>query len=97
MQSKAQSALLPITAVGYLGYLWVMGLLLITGGLGCLKRQTFGPAALSLFLLLYVLLFVNFMTINPKVFHLIACAIGLGLYLWLRKKELVATQAATIA
>jgi|TARA_B100000745_G_C19831554_1_gene275182 hypothetical protein len=87
MQSRQDNSVVPFSVVVYLSYLWVMGALLVTGAIGCLKRQSFGHISLSVFLVLYVLLFVNFQTINPKVIHLVVCATLLGLYLWLRKKE----------
>lgn len=75
-----EQALFPLSALGYIIYLWVMGLFLVIGAIGCLKRKQFAQTSISAFLVLYVALFINFQTINPKVFHLIVCALLLLLY-----------------
>lgn len=75
---KNPSSLFSLSAVGYLSYLWVMGALLIIGAIGFLKNKSFGPVSMSAFLVLYVMLFINFQTVNPKVFHLIVCALLFG-------------------
>ena len=67
MQSRQDNSVVPFSVVVYLSYLWVMGALLVSGAIGCLKRQSFGHISLSVFLVLYVLLFVNFQTIRKMV------------------------------
>ena len=76
---KNPSSLFSFSSVGYLSYLWVMGALLIIGAIGFLKNKSFGPQSMSSFLVLYVMLFINFQTINPKIFHLIVCALLFGI------------------
>lgn len=80
-----EQALIPFTSITYLIYLWLMGLLLVTGAIGCTIRKPFGLYALYSFLIMYAGLFINFQTINPKVIHLLACAILVVAYKWLIK------------
>ena len=79
-------SIISFSPLGYLSYLWLMGALLIIGAIGCLKRNRLATLAISLFLLLYVLLFVNFQTINPKIIHLFVCAALFSVYIWLNKR-----------
>ncbi|MCL1035883.1 hypothetical protein L2750_01750 [Shewanella submarina] len=87
LTAEQDKALFPLTSNQYLFYLWLMGALLITGGIGCLLRKHVGVYSLYTFLGLYVALFVNFQTINPKIMHLIVCALLLAIYHWLRHGE----------
>jgi len=80
MAKIREQALLPLSALGYIIYLWLMGLLLVIGAIGCLMRKQFAQTSIATFLVLYVALFINFQTINPKIFHLIVCALLLLLY-----------------
>lgn len=86
MELAQDKALIPATTFGYLSYLWLMGALLVTGAIGCLTRTNIGKINLYAFLSLYVLLFINFQTINPKVIHLVICALLLALYTYCVKK-----------
>lgn len=84
MAMVQEQALLPLSPVGYLVYLSVMGSLLVLGAVGCLQKKSYGPKSIYVFLAFYALLFINFQVINPKVFHLIVCALMLAAYKWLR-------------
>lgn len=85
-------ALLPMSALVYLGYIWLMGALLVVGAVGCIMRKPALKSSLYAFLLLYAALFINFQTINPKVFHMIACAGLLLFYNYLNKPSSLQTQ-----
>lgn len=87
LQGKNPTSLLAVSTVGYLCYLWLMGAALIVGAIGCLRNKKYGQNSIISFLAMYVLLFVNFQTINPKIIHLIACAFLFALYMWLRSGE----------
>lgn len=87
LTTKQTSALIAVNVLGYLSYLWIMGALLVAGAIGLFQRKLIGQHTITIFLVLYVLLFVNFQTINPKVMHLIVCAILLGVYMQLRNKD----------
>lgn len=81
--------IIPVSSFGYLCYLWLMAALLIVGAFGLVARRQFGQTSLYIFLTLYTALFVNFQTINPKVFHLVVCALLVVLYRYCVKKPLV--------
>lgn len=87
LTTKQTSALIAVNVLAYLSYLWFMGALLVAGAIGLFQRKLIGQHVITIFLVLYVLLFVNFQTINPKVMHLIVCAILLGVYIQLRNKD----------
>lgn len=85
-------AIIPASATGYIFYLTAMGLLLIVGGIGCIIRASFAQYSLNSFLALYAALFINFQTMNPKIFHLIICAVLLLIYNKLLKSYEADTQ-----
>lgn len=84
-------ALVPMSASVYLIYIWAMGVLLVVGGIGCIIKKSVLKPALYVFLFLYALLFINFQTINPKVFHMIACAGLLMFYNYLNRSSSLLT------
>lgn len=86
-EDKFQAVIITFSAEGYVSYLWVMAALLVVGAIGCFKRNRIGEVCISLFLILYVFLFVNFLTINPKVLHLLAVALLFGVYFLLKRNE----------
>lgn len=83
----SEQTIIPFTPIVYLIYMWVMGALLIVGAIGIFTHKTYGLKALYIFLALYVVLFINFQTINPKVIYLIVCALLVLLYKRLKKCE----------
>ena len=93
LDSKREQALIPFSVLGYIGYLWLMGLLLVVGATGCWRRKPVGSVAISTFMIIYSLLFVNFVTINPKIIHLLGCGLLFAVYHWLLKRD---TKASVI-
>ena len=85
MAIVSEKAIVPFSTGGYLTYLCLMGTFLVTGAVGCLLKKSFALNSLCVFLVLYVLLFMNFQTINPKVLHLAACAMLTAAYWRLSK------------
>lgn len=77
--------IVPVSVAGYVGYITLMGLVLVTGAIGSLRGQKYGLTLIAAFLVMYALLFVNFQTINPKAIHLAVCAVLFGALLWMRK------------
>lgn len=87
LEDKNPSSLMSLSTLGYLTYLWVMGAALIVGAIGCLKRKRYGDVSMVSFFIGWSLLFVNFQTINPKIFQLFVWALLYVSYLWFRSKE----------
>lgn len=68
-----QKQIVPVSITGYVIYIALMGLVLSIGAIRALKNMPFGLSFIGAFILMYVLLFINFQTINPKVIHLGIC------------------------
>lgn len=79
-----EKQLIPVSVAGYVSYIALMGLVLCTGAIRSLKNLPFGLSCIGAFIVMYVLLFVNFQTINPKVIHLAICFIMFIALLWLK-------------
>ncbi len=79
--------LIPVTVIEYVSYIALMGLVLSTGAIGSLFNKPFGLPLIATFLLMYAALFVNFQTINPKVFHLAVATVLFFLLFWIKKRE----------
>ena len=94
VDEKQGQALMPFSAVGYLGYIGLMGSMLVIGAIGIFRKRPFGKQFIGGFLALYALLFINFQVINPKIFHMLVCALLLGLVFWLEKDTQVRIEEA---
>lgn len=81
LSAKAERALIPVNVAGYVGFIALMGLTLTIGAIGSLANERFGLPFIGAFLLMYAALFINFLTINPKIVHLGVCFL-LFLCLW---------------
>ena len=87
LDKKADKQLIPVTVVGYVGYIALMGLTLSIGAIGSLTNKGFGLPLIATFLLMYAALFINFQTINPKIVHLAVASVLFLLLLWIKKRE----------
>ncbi len=72
---KSPTQLVPVTAPGYMAYLFVMGALLTTGALATFLKARKGLYLIGAFLVLWLSLFINFQTVNPKVIHLLVASV----------------------
>lgn len=86
MEDKRDQALIPFSSIGYLAYLIVMAFALTSGTIATLWRKAFGPPLIGTFVALWAMLFVNFQTINPKVYHLAVFTILFGILWWLERR-----------
>lgn len=84
---KNPSSLFAFSSIGYLSYLWILGLLLLIGAVGLYRNHGYGPKSMASFLFLYAMLFVNFLTINPKIIHLLACSLLFFIAMKAKKDE----------
>jgi len=87
--AKRELTLIPVSAAQYLGYIGFMGFVLSLGAIGALANRPFGLPLIGTFLLLYAALFVNFQTINPKIYHLAVCAVMFLVLLMIRRRSSV--------
>lgn len=83
---KQFSHLIPFSVLGYASYIAFMGALLTIGSINHLRKKNSGLIFLGAFLIAYALLFVNFMTINQKIWHLIVCSVLVLILLWTTKR-----------
>jgi len=77
--------IIPMSVSGYVGYIALMGMVLSVGAFRVLKGRPFGLSLIGAFIVMYVLLFVNFQTINPKAIHLVVCMVLFGALLALKR------------
>lgn len=79
LAAKNLHALIPLGATTYFGVIIAMGLMLIAGGVAYLRRRrVLGLGLLGAYLATHGGLFVNFRTVNPKIWFLVAGAILWG-------------------
>jgi hypothetical protein len=78
---ERESNLVGFTPMSYFAFIIFMGLSISLGAIGQIWRRQWGLALIVLYLFSHAALFINFMTINPKV-TLLALAISLTLVLW---------------
>jgi len=84
LMKSTERQIIPVSVSGYVGYIALMGVVLSIGAFRALKNLPFGLFFIGAFIVMYVLLFVNFQTINPKVIHLGVCIILFGVLRWLK-------------
>lgn len=73
--------LVGFTPMTYFGFILFMGLTISLGAIGQFRRKAWGLALIGVYLFSHAFLFVNFMTINPKVL-LLGLAAMLTAVLW---------------
>lgn len=66
----SERAIIPLSVAAYFGYIIAMGVMLLTGAIGMVRRQRTGFVLFAIYLAMHGALFVNFLTINPKIFYL---------------------------
>lgn len=81
LSAENARALVPLAPLAYLAIIALMGLCLVSGALLSWRRRILGYVLLSTYLLAHAGLFVNFQTINPKIYILVGGVILLGVLL----------------
>lgn len=66
--AEADINLAGFTPLSYFAYIGLMGVAISLGAIGQLWRRRWGLALIGVYLLSHAALFVNFMTVNPKIF-----------------------------
>ena len=77
LSAQNDQALIGLSTLAYLAIIALMGLCLVMGSILAWRRHLWGYGVLSAYLAMHAGLFVNFQTINPKIYILIAGIIGL--------------------
>lgn len=65
--SEKQSNIVGFTPISYFAFILFMGVTISFGAMGQIWRKQWGLILIGIYLLSHALLFVNFMTINPKL------------------------------
>lgn len=86
MDNPNQFEIIPLSSMGYMSYIVLMGLVLIFGTAAVLLNRRWGVWVMSSYFALYLLLFLNFMVFNIKVAHLVGSFVLFLLFLWLKPK-----------
>ena len=84
-KNKADKQLIPMTLVGYFGYLALAGLTLSLGAIGSLTNRRIGLPTIGVFLLMYATLFINSQTINPGIVLLAVFSVLFLFLLWIKR------------
>ena len=78
------------TPFTYFAYIVLMGVSIALGALGQLARRRWGLALIGLYLASHAFLFANFMTVNPKVYFLIAGIVLTLVLVWANRRPAMA-------
>ena len=77
--------IIAFSAFGYFAYIAAMGLTKIAGAAGSLMSQGWGPKLLAVYLAMHGALFLNFLTVNPKIFLFLGGIAALVAMVWLQR------------
>ncbi|MEQ8744170.1 hypothetical protein [Parasphingorhabdus sp.] len=78
--------LVGFTPLAYFGFILFMGVTIGLGALGQLWRRRWGLGLIGLYLLSHAALFVNFWTVNPKIFLWALTVVMAGLLVWANRE-----------
>ena len=84
---NAERSLYAFNLHTYLAYIVAMGLVVTTGAIGALRRKSWGVKLIALYLAMHAALFVNYVTINPKIWLLIVGIVLCALIAVVRKPK----------
>lgn len=79
--------LVGFTPLTYFGFILFMGLTISLGAIGQMWRKHWGLVLIGLYLLSHGALFVNFMTVNPKVLLLGLAIVTTMVLVWANRQE----------
>ena len=74
--------LIGFTPLSYFGFILLMGLTISLGAIGQLWRKQWGLVLIILYLFSHAALFLNFMTVNPKIFYLALAIVATMVLVW---------------
>lgn len=70
----------------YFAYIITMGTVLIAGAIGAFRRRKWGFVLIGIYLAMHGALFVNFLTVNPKIAYLIGGVALLALLIFAQRR-----------
>ncbi|MEO9635625.1 MAG: hypothetical protein ABJF89_10490 [Parasphingorhabdus sp.] len=78
--------LVGFTPLTYFGFIMFMGITISLGAIGQMWRKHWGLVLIGIYLLSHGALFVNFMTVNPKIFLWGLSVLATMLLIWANRK-----------
>ena len=78
--------LVGFTALSYFAFIAFMGVTVSIGAIGQLWRRQWGLVLIGVYLISHAALFVNFMTVNPKVFLWGLTVVMAGVLVWANRE-----------
>ncbi|WP_430428805.1 hypothetical protein [Parasphingorhabdus sp.] len=85
--AERDANLVGFTPLAYFGFILFMGLTISLGAIGQMWRRQWGLVLIGIYLLSHAALFVNFMTINPKIALLGLAIIATIILVWANREE----------
>jgi hypothetical protein len=79
--------LVGFTPETYFGFILFMGVVIGLGAVGQLWRKSWGLSLICLYLSCHTFLFINFMTVNPKLLWLILASALTGVLWWANQRD----------
>lgn len=81
-----ERAIIGMGVTPYFGYIIAMGLVLVAGAVSALLRRHWGYRLIGLYLVMHGALFVNFLTVNPKIVYLAGGVTLLALLIFAQRR-----------
>lgn len=79
---SAEVNLVGFSVPAYFAYIGAMGLVVSIGAIGALLRRSWGVGWLAAYTAMHAALFVNFWTVNPKLWLVLLAVAGIGVIRW---------------
>ena len=85
--SERNANIVGFTPITYFGFIAFMGVVISMGAIGQLRRRRWGLVLIVMYILCHSFLFVNFMTVNPKLFFLVLASVMTGVLWWANRGD----------
>ncbi len=85
--AERDANLVGFTPIAYFGFILFMGITISVGAIGQMWRKQWGLVLITVYLLSHGALFVNFMTINPKLAFLALAIVATLVLRWANQEE----------
>ena len=80
--SEQKSNIIGLAPISYFAFILLMGLTISLGAVGQIWRKQWGLVLIGIYLLSHAWLFVNFMTVNPKIALLVLASLLTLILFW---------------
>jgi len=94
--AERDANLVGFTPISYFAFIMFMGITISLGSVGQVFRKKWGLPLIGVYLLSHGALFVNFMTVNPKIFLWALSVVAAAVLYWASRPTLDKTGASTV-